>query len=134
MDAPPVETLMKALEQLYALGALNAKGELTKLGRRMAEFPIDPMLSKMLIASEQYNCTEEVNMSVFSILTLICFILNISQVVSIISMLSTGNAIFFKPKSEAIQAEQARKNFFRPGGDHITLLAVWDAVSLFNIA
>jgi hypothetical protein len=45
-------------------------------------------------------------------------------------MLSTGNAIFFKPKSEAVQAEQARKNFFRPGGDHMSLLAVWDAVSL----
>lgn len=37
---------MRALEQLYALGALNDRGELTKLGRRMAEFPCDPMLSK----------------------------------------------------------------------------------------
>jgi pre-mRNA-splicing factor ATP-dependent RNA helicase DHX16 len=27
---------MRALEQLYALGALNDRGELTKLGRRMA--------------------------------------------------------------------------------------------------
>ncbi|KAJ3229608.1 hypothetical protein HDU78_008921 [Chytriomyces hyalinus] len=107
MDAPPVDTLKKALEQLYALGALNAKGELTKLGRRMAEFPTDPMLSKTLIAAEQYKCTEEV--------------------VSIIAMLSTGNAIFFKPKNEAVQAEQARKNFFRPGGDHISLLAIWNA-------
>lgn len=34
------------LEQLYALGALNDKGELTKIGRRMAEFPLDPMLSE----------------------------------------------------------------------------------------
>lgn len=33
MDAPQPETLIKALEQLYALGALNEKGELTKLGR-----------------------------------------------------------------------------------------------------
>lgn len=61
MDAPPAETLIKALEQLYALGALNDKGELTKLGRRMAEFPIDPMLSKTLIAAEKYKCTEEVS-------------------------------------------------------------------------
>ncbi|XP_067638096.1 probable pre-mRNA-splicing factor ATP-dependent RNA helicase mog-4 [Eurosta solidaginis] len=34
------------LEQLYTLGALNHYGELTKLGRRMAEFPIDPMMGK----------------------------------------------------------------------------------------
>ena len=50
MDPPPAETLLRALEQLYALGALNDRGELTKLGRRMAEFPLDPMLSKTLIA------------------------------------------------------------------------------------
>lgn len=55
MDPPPSETLMRALEQLYALGALNDKGELTKLGRRMAEFPVDPMLAKMICASENYQ-------------------------------------------------------------------------------
>ena len=39
MDAPPVQTLIAALESLYALGALNDEGLLTKLGRKMAEFP-----------------------------------------------------------------------------------------------
>jgi pre-mRNA-splicing factor ATP-dependent RNA helicase DHX16 len=61
MDPPPGETLMRALELLYALGAVNDRGELTKLGRRMAEFPVDPMLSKAIIASEDFSCTEEVN-------------------------------------------------------------------------
>jgi len=51
LDPPPHDMLVKGLEMLYALGALNDEGELTKLGRRMAEFPLDPMLSKMLIAS-----------------------------------------------------------------------------------
>jgi len=60
MDPPPGETLMRALELLYALGALTHNGELTKLGRRMAEFPVDPMLSKAIIASEKYQCTDEV--------------------------------------------------------------------------
>ncbi|KAK6040202.1 helicase protein [Cooperia oncophora] len=53
LDPPPQETLVIALEQLYALGALNHRGELTKLGRRMAEFPCDPCMSKMIIASEK---------------------------------------------------------------------------------
>lgn len=65
MDAPPAETLIRALEQLYALGALNDRGELTKLGRRMAEFPTDPMLSKTLIAAENYQCTEEVSLNIY---------------------------------------------------------------------
>jgi HrpA-like RNA helicase len=50
----------RGLAQLYALGALNDRGELTKMGRRMAEFPMDPMMSKMMINAEGYNCTEEV--------------------------------------------------------------------------
>lgn len=53
LDSPPYETLAAALEYLYSLGSLNHKGMLTKLGRRMAEFPIDPAMSKMIIASEK---------------------------------------------------------------------------------
>lgn len=40
MDAPPVQTLIAALEQLYYLSALDDEGLLTKLGRKMAEFPL----------------------------------------------------------------------------------------------
>lgn len=32
MDPPPAETLVRALEQLYAVGSLNDRGQLTKLG------------------------------------------------------------------------------------------------------
>eukprot|EP01147_Barroeca_monosierra_P002717 gene2717-5595_t len=106
MDPPPSDTIIRALEQLYALGALNDRGELTKLGRRMAEFPVDPMMSKMLIASEKYGCVEEL--------------------LSITAMLNTGGALFYKPKDKAVHADAARKNFHRPGGDHLTLLNVWN--------
>ncbi len=44
--APPPrflpQTLISALEQLYNLGALDEEGLLTRLGRKMAEFPLDP--------------------------------------------------------------------------------------------
>ena len=42
-----------ALEQVHALGPLNHHEELTKLGRQMAEFPVDPMMAKMILASEK---------------------------------------------------------------------------------
>jgi len=106
MDPPPAETLIRALEQLYALGALNDRGELTKTGRRMAEFPLDPMLSKMLIAAEKYKCVEEI--------------------LTICSMLSVNNAIFYRPKDKALHADNARINFFHPKGDHLTLLNVYN--------
>lgn len=60
MDPPPPATLVSALEQLYNLGALDDEGLLTRLGRKMAEFPLDPPVSKMLIASVDLGCSEEV--------------------------------------------------------------------------
>ena len=37
MDAPPMETLITAMEQLYTLGALDDEGLLTRLGRRVRQ-------------------------------------------------------------------------------------------------
>lgn len=103
MDSPPPDTLIRALEQLYALGALNDLGELTKMGRRMAEFPLDPMLSKAVIISEKYHV--------------------VSEVLSAVSMLSIGSSVFHRPKEKKVHADTARQNFARGGGgDHIALL------------
>merc|ERR1712179_403399 len=60
MDPPAPETLMRALELLNYLSALDDDGELTPLGSMMAEFPLDPQLAKMLIASPEYNCSAEI--------------------------------------------------------------------------
>lgn len=35
MDAPPMQTLVSAMEQLHALSALDDEGLLTRLGRRV---------------------------------------------------------------------------------------------------
>ena len=48
-----IQTLIGAMESLYALGALDDEGLLTRLGRKMAEFPLEPSLSKMLIVSAE---------------------------------------------------------------------------------
>lgn len=60
MDPPPVQTLVTALELLYQLGALDNEGLLTRIGRKMAEFPLSPELSKMLMFSVDLGCSEEV--------------------------------------------------------------------------
>lgn len=54
------ETLMRALELLNYLAALDDDGELTELGSMMAEFPLDPQLAKMVIASCDHNCSNEI--------------------------------------------------------------------------
>lgn len=60
MDPPAPETLMRALELLNYLAALNNDGDLTELGSMMAEFPLDPQLAKMVIASCEFNCSNEI--------------------------------------------------------------------------
>jgi len=51
LDPPAPETLMRALELLNFLGAIDQEGELTDLGVLMADFPLEPQLSKMALVS-----------------------------------------------------------------------------------
>ena len=107
MDAPPAETLIRALENLYALGALNDKGALTKLGRQMAEFPTDPMLARSILAADKQGCVEEV--------------------LSIIAMLGESASLFYRPKDKKMLADSARARFtIKEGGDHFSLLNIWN--------
>lgn len=113
MDPPTPQALISAMEQLYSLGALDEEGLLTKLGRKMAEFPLDPPLSKMLLASVDLGCSDEI--------------------LTIIAMIQTGN-IFYRPREKQAQADQKRAKFFQPEGDHLTLLAVYEAWKAKNFS
>lgn len=106
IDPPSSDTLIKSLELLYALGALNSKGELTKTGRKMAEFPIDPMFAKCLISSSTYGVTNEI--------------------LTVISMLSESASLFYRPKDKREQADKKKESFQVEEGDHLTLLNLWD--------
>ncbi|EPS73374.1 hypothetical protein M569_01376, partial [Genlisea aurea] len=113
MDPPSPQALISAMEQLFSLGALDEEGLLTKLGRKMAEFPLDPPLSKMLLASVDLGCSDEI--------------------LTIIAMIQTGN-IFYRPREKQAQADQKRAKFFQPEGDHLTLLAVYEAWKAKNFS
>ena len=82
---------------LYILGALNDKGQLTKLGSKMAEFPCDPMMSKCIIHSEKHGC--------------------VAEVITICAMLDCGNAVYFAPKERKKEADNAKLGFAR--GTHV---------------
>jgi ATP-dependent RNA helicase DHX8/PRP22 len=105
MDAPPTQTMMAALEELYALSALDDEGLLTRLGRKMADFPNEPQLSKVLISSVELGCAEEI--------------------VTVVAMLNVPN-IFYRPKEKQQLADQKKTKFNQPEGDHLTLLAVYN--------
>jgi ATP-dependent RNA helicase DHX8/PRP22 len=44
LDPPPRAALVRSLELLYALGALDDAGKMTRVGDAMARFPLEPMV------------------------------------------------------------------------------------------
>lgn len=50
---------MQALEDLDYLAALDNDGNLSEFGIIMSEFPLDPQLSKSILASCEFDCVEE---------------------------------------------------------------------------
>ena len=105
MDPPPTNTMLTALEELYALSALDDEGLLTRLGRKMADFPMEPALAKVLLASVDMSCSDEM--------------------LSIVAMISV-KTFFYRPKEKQQQADQKKSKFHDPHGDHLTCLNVWN--------
>jgi len=106
MDPPAPETLMRALELLNYLEALDDEGTLTDIGSKMAEFPLDPQLSKAIIASPKHDCSNEM--------------------LSITAMLSVP-VCFVRPNEAKKAADEAKSRFIHSDGDHLTLLNVFHA-------
>jgi pre-mRNA-splicing factor ATP-dependent RNA helicase DHX38/PRP16 len=80
-------------------GALDNVGELTALGRKMSDFPMDPAMAKMLIQSVDYGCSEEM--------------------LTVVSMLSVPS-VFYRPKERMEESDQARERFHVQESDHLS--------------
>ncbi|KAF9448842.1 pre-mRNA splicing factor [Macrolepiota fuliginosa MF-IS2] len=105
MDPPPQANILNSMYQLWVLGALDNVGDLTSVGRKMSEFPMEPSMAKMLIASVEYKCS--------------------SEMLTIVSMLSVPS-VFYRPKERMEEADAAREKFNVPESDHLTLLNVFN--------
>nr|PVC53986.1 DEAD-box family helicase [Theileria orientalis] len=106
MDPPAPETMMRALEELNYLQALDDEGELTTTGSLMAEFPLEPQLSKVLVEANEHSAALEL--------------------LIIVAMLSCGN-VFLRPREAAREADLAKSQFSAPEGDHLTLLNAFNS-------
>ena len=107
ISPPPAQNLLRGLELLFALGAIDEECKLTSpLGNQMAEFPLSPMFAKMLLEADKYDCSEEI--------------------VTIAAMMQIQN-VFITPPRQKIEAQRAKRRFSVEEGDHLTLLNVYNA-------
>ncbi|CAB5101195.1 P-loop containing nucleoside triphosphate hydrolase protein [Rhizophagus irregularis DAOM 181602=DAOM 197198] len=108
IDPPDHILVMNALKQLFLLEAIDENGKLTPLGDEMCIFPLNPFLSRVLVASaRQFECSKEVS--------------------TIVAMLSVEE-VFFSPRNEEklFEVNEKRKEFYHPSGDYITLLNIFE--------
>ncbi|KAK4440015.1 putative pre-splicing factor ATP-dependent RNA helicase DEAH9 [Sesamum alatum] len=103
--SPSPEALIRALEVLYSLGILDDDAKLTSpAGFQVAEIPLDPMVSKMILASNDYGCSEEA--------------ITIAAVLSI-------QSIWFSGRGVQKELDEAKLRFAAAEGDHVTFLNVY---------
>ena len=106
IDPPAPETMMRAIEMLNYLGAMDDEGKLTELGSQMNQFPLEPELSKMVLAGVKYKC--------------------INDILTIAATLSVKSP-FLRPRGKENEADSKKYQFTHHSGDHITLIMVYNA-------
>lgn len=108
LTPPPAELMVKALELLYSLGALDEYAKLTRpLGMRMAELAVEPMMAKALLSAPGFGC--------------------LSEVLTITAMTSLGGNVWVQHDGEKRKTESSKRKFAAEEGDHLTLLNVYQA-------
>lgn len=109
LSPPPTDSMIFSLELLYSLGALDEKCNLTARGATMAEMPVEPRISNVLLRSHEFGCGEEM--------------LTIAAMCSVEYPFITVRA---RGSLEAKQkVEKDVEEFAVPTSDHLTLLNIF---------
>lgn len=104
---PPADMMVRALEHLYALGALDMDAKLTSpLGASMAELPLEPPMAKALLVSGELGCGEEM--------------LTVAAALQV-------QSLWVPSRGQTRALDEARARFAVAEGDHVTALNVYCA-------
>ncbi|XP_054437658.1 putative pre-mRNA-splicing factor ATP-dependent RNA helicase DHX32 [Pteronotus mesoamericanus] len=107
MNRPAPESLMQALEDLDYLAALDNDGNLSEFGIIMSEFPLDPQLSKSILAACEFDCVDEM--------------------LTVAAMVTAPSCFLHLPRGAEEAALTCWKTFLHPEGDHFTLINIYKA-------
>ncbi|EOD36403.1 ATP-dependent RNA helicase [Emiliania huxleyi CCMP1516] len=107
LDPPEPEAVHAALRQLFLLGALDGRGELTAAGAAMAQLPLEPSLSKTMLTAAALGCRDEAA----SVCALVC-----------------GEEVFCRAGPPWLReaAAESRLHYESADGDHMTLLSAYE--------
>lgn len=112
VTSPPAESVLRALEGLVAAGMVGEDGRLTVFGQQAAEWPVEMALARMLYASKEFTCGEEI--------------------LTIAAMTSVQDVFVIPDGSQGALAELERRKFTAEEGDHLTLLNAYNAFTKYG--
>src|SRR6185503_18640136 len=104
LDPPDGRQVRDGIALLEELGALDSAGRLTKLGRRLADLPVDPRMGRMVLEAGRRECADEV--------TVIAAALSIQDPRE-------------RPSDQTAHADQLHARFADPDSDFLAYLNLW---------
>lgn len=104
IDPPNIDALLKSEKELKDLNLIDSRGRLTDDGRLMEDFPVEPILGKIILSSVQNKCA--------------------GNMLIILAMMTERN-IFKRPRARAKQSDEKKTRFHDIDGDPFTLLKVY---------
>lgn len=107
IDAPDRRLVNDGYRLLQELKALDQRKKITALGRKLARFPIDPRLAKMLLSSQTYGC--------------------VNELLIITSGLSVQDPRE-RPHEKAQQADECHKQWADKQSDFLAMVNLWNHV------
>ncbi|KAL0060618.1 hypothetical protein AAF712_012621 [Marasmius tenuissimus] len=112
VSAPPAESVLRALEGLFAAEMIGEDGRLTAVGQKVAECPVEMAIARMLFKSKEYQCGEEV--------------------LTIAAMTAVQDAFVIRDGAQGALDELERRKFTAEEGDHLTLLNAYNAFTRYG--
>ncbi|MDK9707822.1 MAG: ATP-dependent RNA helicase HrpA [Desulforhopalus sp.] len=106
LDPPHKSAIKEGYQLLSELGAINDRMRLTEKGRIMADLPIDPCISRIIIEARENNCLREIK---------------------IIAAVLAIQDPRIRPTDHEKEADEVHKVFLHPQSDFMTLLNIWNS-------
>jgi len=107
LDPPHSKSIAEGYRVLEELGALDAKRELTPVGERLARFPVDPRIGRMILAGAELGCLRQV--------LVIAAALNVQDPRE-------------RPREHQQKADDLHRRFRDERSDFVGLLRLWEHV------
>lgn len=107
LDPPPSRSITEGYRVLTELGAIDTERALTPLGRRLARFPVDPRIARMILAGADLGCLDDV--------LVVAAALNVQDPRE-------------RPREQQQRADEMHRRFRDERSDFSGLLKLWDFV------